>query len=73
MCILLPEAEEKFARFIKRGSRAARHSVGGAKDGSAAPHDLSCNLYDLIILDLNLPGVLSRTTIMENAGDRSWR
>ena len=57
MRILLVEDEEKMARYIERGLVAERFAVDVAADGSAG-YDLAVSYnYDLLILDLMLPGM----------------
>jgi two-component system copper resistance phosphate regulon response regulator CusR len=57
MRLLLIEDEKKVADFVARGLRAERFAVDLAADGSAGLQMLSDCEYDLIILDLMLPGV----------------
>ena len=57
MRILLVEDEAKVARFVARSLHAEGHAVetvGHAEDAGAA---LAVDAFDLIILDLMLPGV----------------
>jgi two-component system copper resistance phosphate regulon response regulator CusR len=63
MRILLVEDEEKVSRFVARGLKAEGYAVDVAADGaSGLDHFRGC-AYDLIILDLNLPG-LSGTELL---------
>ncbi len=57
MRILLVEDEEKVSRFIVRGLVAERFAVDAAKDGNTGLQYASEYQYDLIILDLLLPGI----------------
>jgi len=57
MRLLLVEDEKKVAEFVARGLRAERFAVDLAADGTAALEMLGSYQYDLIILDLMLPGV----------------
>ncbi len=57
MRILVVEDEEKVARFIVRGLVAERFAVDTAKDGNAGLQFATEYQYDLIILDLRLPGM----------------
>src|SRR5512136_323853 len=57
MRILLVEDEEKVSRFIVRGLVAERFAVDTAKDGPAGLQLATEVQYDLIILDLMLPGI----------------
>jgi len=57
MRILLVEDESKVARFIARGLSADRFAVDTAADGQNALDLAAAYQYDLIILDLMLPGI----------------
>jgi DNA-binding response OmpR family regulator len=57
MRILVVEDEEKVSRFIVRGLVAERFAVDAAKDGNAGLRLATEYQYDLIILDLMLPGM----------------
>jgi DNA-binding response OmpR family regulator len=57
MRLLLVEDEEKVAAFIVRGLEAERFAVDVAADGGSAIELSNAYQYDLVILDLMLPGV----------------
>src|SRR2546430_1815575 len=57
MRILLVEDEKKIASFIERGLKEQRYVVDVANDGPAGSVLASVNDYDLIILDVMLPGM----------------
>ena len=57
MRILLVEDESKVARFITRGLTADRFAVDTAADGNSGLDLATTYQYDLIILDLMLPGI----------------
>jgi DNA-binding response OmpR family regulator len=57
MRCLLVEDEKKVADFVARGLRAERFSVDVANDGDAGWTFASRFEYDLVILDLMLPGL----------------
>ena len=57
MRILLVEDESKVARFIARGLTAARYAVDTAADGLSGLELATAYHYDLIVLDLMLPGM----------------
>jgi len=57
MRILLVEDEKKVADFVARGLRAERLAVDAAYDGLSGWEMASGTEYDLIILDLMLPGM----------------
>ncbi len=63
MRLLLIEDERKVADFIARGLRAERYAVDLAADGETGWQMASQVDYDLIILDLMLPG-LSGTEVL---------
>ena len=54
--ILLLEDEGKVANFISRGLRERGHSVTVQPDGVSGEKEARSNAYDLIILDIMLPG-----------------
>jgi two-component system copper resistance phosphate regulon response regulator CusR len=57
MRMLLVEDDKKVADFVARGLRAERFAVDVAYDGSEGWELASSVSYDLIILDLMLPGL----------------
>ena len=57
MRCLLVEDEKKVADFVARGLRAERFAIDVAQDGNAGWDYVSKFDYDLIILDLMLPGL----------------
>jgi DNA-binding response OmpR family regulator len=57
MRILLIEDEAKLSSFIKRGLVAERYAVDVAADGKSGLELARTYQYDLIILDLMLPGM----------------
>ena len=64
MRILLVEDEKKVADIIVRGLKAERYAVDVHNDGQSAWEAANTYDYDLIILDLMLPG-LTGTEILE--------
>ena len=56
MRILLVEDEKKIASFIARGLKEQHYAVDVAHDGGAGGVLASVNEYDLVILDVMLPG-----------------
>jgi len=56
MRVLLIEDEEKLASFIRRGLKEERYIVDVACDGEKGLFLAEINPYDLIILDIILPG-----------------
>jgi DNA-binding response OmpR family regulator len=64
MRCLLVEDEKKVAEFVARGLRAERFAIDVAYDGPTGWDFASRFDYDLIILDLMLPG-LSGTELLE--------
>ena len=64
MRILLVEDEKKVADIIARGLKAERFAVDVCHDGQSGWEAANAYNYDLIILDLMLPG-LSGTEILE--------
>lgn len=71
MRCLLVEDEKKVADFVARGLRAERFAIDVAHDGNAG-WDLASRFdYDLIILDLMLPG-LSGTELLERIRRKAY-
>jgi two-component system, OmpR family, copper resistance phosphate regulon response regulator CusR len=54
--ILLVEDEPAAAQMLAKGLREETYAVDLAGDGEAALYQASINDYDLILLDVNLPG-----------------
>jgi two-component system copper resistance phosphate regulon response regulator CusR len=57
MRILIVEDEQKVADMVARGLKAARYAVDVAPDGNAGWAMANTYTYDLIILDLLMPGI----------------
>jgi DNA-binding response OmpR family regulator len=57
MNILLVEDEARVADFIRRGLSAEGWAVDHAADGEDALEHVASNSYDVILLDLMLPGI----------------
>ena len=57
MRILLVEDEEKVRRFVVRGLKAECYAVDDVPDARTGQDYILSYKYDLIILDLNLPGM----------------
>jgi two-component system copper resistance phosphate regulon response regulator CusR len=57
MRVLLVEDEAKTARFLAKGLREAGYTVDTALDGLDGRHLIEEEAYDLIILDVMLPGL----------------
>ena len=57
MRILVVEDEPKVARFLERGLRQQSYAVDVAADGPEGLHLARENGYDLIVLDVMLPGI----------------
>ncbi len=64
MRLLLVEDEKKVADFVARGLRAERYAVDVAADGTSGWEMARATDYDLLILDLMLPG-LSGTELLK--------
>ena len=65
MRLLLVEDEEKVSRFIIRGLKAEGYAVDAVSNGKTGQEFLGSYSYDLVILDLNLPG-LSGTDLLQH-------
>jgi len=57
MRLLVIEDEEKTARFLAKGFKELGHAVDLASNGQDGLNLASSNLYDVIILDIMLPGM----------------
>ncbi|HRK95859.1 MAG TPA: response regulator transcription factor [Rhodospirillales bacterium] len=57
MNLLLVEDEARVADFIQRGLRAEGYSVTVARDGETAVWLLDAHAFDIVVLDLMLPGI----------------
>jgi two-component system copper resistance phosphate regulon response regulator CusR len=57
MRILVVEDERKVAELVSRGLKAARYAVDVAGDGESGWAMANTYPYDLVILDLTLPGI----------------
>jgi DNA-binding response OmpR family regulator len=56
MRLLLIEDDEGIIRFLEKGLREATYAVDVARDGDDALYKASVNEYDIIILDIMIPG-----------------
>jgi two-component system copper resistance phosphate regulon response regulator CusR len=56
MRLLVVEDNQKLANFVAKGLREQAFAVDVAGDAEDALYQLSLNSYDLVILDLGLPG-----------------
>ncbi len=56
MRVLLVEDDKRIARFIQKGLKENAYAVDVAETGDDALYQVEVNPYDLIILDLMLPG-----------------
>jgi DNA-binding response OmpR family regulator len=57
MHLLVVEDEPRLAQFIKRGLTEESHVVDTVRDGEEAIERTTRTAYDLVILDLMLPGM----------------
>ena len=55
--ILIAEDEERIARFIQKGLRAAGYTTTVVEDGTSALDYASTGEFDLLVLDVGLPGM----------------
>lgn len=55
--ILIAEDEERISRFIQKGLRASGYETMVIEDGVAALDHASTGMYDLLVLDVGLPGL----------------
>jgi DNA-binding response OmpR family regulator len=71
MRLLVVEDEKKLADFVALGLRAERFAVDIAYDGSSGKEMAGSCDYDLIILDLMLPGMLGSELLRNIRQDNS--
>ena len=57
MRLLIVEDEADIVHALQRGLKNEGYAVDVAIDGEEALEFLSVNTYDLLVLDINLPGV----------------
>ena len=72
MRLLLVEDDEMIAETVLAALRRAGYTVDWAQDGRAAELSLGNGVYDLVLLDLNLPkrdGLDVLATYRKNGGD----
>src|SRR5690242_11098230 len=70
MRILLVEDEEKVARFISLGLKAESFAVDSVRDGKMGLQMATLNSYDLLVVDLMLPG-LNGTELIRRVRQRN--
>jgi len=57
MRLLVAESDEALSVFLRQGLEAEHYAVDVARDGAGAMELAAASEYDLVILDLNLPGL----------------
>ncbi|MGA8072501.1 MAG: response regulator [Candidatus Acidiferrales bacterium] len=57
MRLLVAESDEALGAFLRQGLEAEHYSVEVARDGAGAEELAAAHEFDLVILDLNLPGI----------------
>lgn len=72
MRILLVEDEPKVAGFVQRGLVAERYAVNIAADGREGLELAEAFPYDLIVLDLMLPGIDGREVLQRIRRQNTW-
>lgn len=60
MELLLVEDDERVSRFVRRGLEAEGYSVTAARDGASGLMRAQTENYDVVILDVMLPGLSGR-------------
>jgi two-component system OmpR family response regulator/two-component system response regulator QseB len=65
MRILLVEDDQMIGESVEEGLRLQHYAVDWVRSGSTATVALSCNMYDLILLDLGLPKKLGLDVLAE--------
>ena len=57
MRLLLVEDDTRIARFVAKGLREESYAVDAVENGSDAVYQTEINDYDLIVLDVMIPGI----------------
>ncbi len=57
MRVLLVEDDARIARFVAKGLREESYAVDVAENGNDAVYQTEINDYDLIVLDVMIPGM----------------
>jgi two-component system OmpR family response regulator len=57
MRVLLIEDDPMIGEVVQKALKEAAYATDWAADGTTALHTLACQHYDLILLDLGLPGI----------------
>lgn len=70
--ILIAEDEPRFAAFLEKGLRANGFTTAVAKDGYEAVEMADHNKFDLLILDLGLPGKDGWQVLEELRNQGEW-
>jgi DNA-binding response OmpR family regulator len=71
MRILVVEDEEKLATLISRALQKSGHEVETRADGAAALSAISGTIYDLVVLDWNLPVMDGYMVLKKMRADRN--
>jgi len=71
MRVLVVEDDKPVARFLQKGLEAEHYAVDLALDGAVAVRMAEDCDYDLIVLDLNLPGIDGLDVLKRIRGTRS--
>jgi len=71
MRVLVVEDDKPVGRFLQKGLEAEHYAVDVAPDGATALQMTDDNNYDLVILDLNLPGIDGLDVLRRLRGGRS--
>jgi two-component system, OmpR family, copper resistance phosphate regulon response regulator CusR len=70
MRVLVVEDDKPVGRFLQKGLEAEHYAVDLAPDGAAALQMTDSSDYDLVILDLNLPGIDGLDVLKQIRGTR---
>src|SRR5947209_5037690 len=57
MRLLLVEDDARIARFVAKGLREESYAVDAVENGNDAVYQTEINDYDLIVLDVMIPGI----------------
>ena len=71
MRVLLVEDDVMIGRAVEAALKDAAYAVDWARDGQVAVHTLSCQHYDVVLLDLGLPGKSGVEILSRIRGERN--
>ncbi len=71
--ILVCDDEEPFRRLLKNELTRKGYAVSVAADGAEALRQLAASSFDVVLLDVVMPGIITSSRTTSNALAASWR